>query len=157
MYLTVVIAFLGGQLFAQSTVKSTTDSQANTTTTNVATATTTTNGSKAVDLYGFPVYVSTGNIEQDNANYQTAKENWIKENQALYNEYLASVSNSSTKAQLSDLPGFPVYINSGNVELDRQNYANAKQLWIENNKELYDNFKKRSNSNSNNTRRSSTK
>ncbi len=34
----------------------------------------------------------------------------------------------------------PVYINSGNPEIDKENYKNAKDEWIKNNPEKYNNL-----------------
>jgi hypothetical protein len=43
------------------------------------------------DLPGFPEFVNTGNPTVDNANYLEAKQNWILENQDLYNKYVESL------------------------------------------------------------------
>ena len=43
---------------------------------------------------------------------------------------------------LEDLPGFPKYIDTGNPEQDKADYAYRKDLWVEQNRELYDQYTK---------------
>jgi hypothetical protein len=99
----------------------------------------TTQSEQKIELPGFPVYVNTENKVVDDANYATAKNNWIKENGATYAAYqkfcLEKVNN------LQDLPGFPQLINTGDAEKDKANYRAAKKLWIENNQDVYKNFR----------------
>ncbi len=40
----------------------------------------------------------------------------------------------------SQLPGFPVFVNTGNPEIDNANYAAAKEKWISENQELYNKY-----------------
>jgi hypothetical protein len=46
-------------------------------------------------------------------------------------------SSSVTKLMLERFHGLPVYVNTGNPELDKKNYKNAKNEWIENNPSKY--------------------
>lgn len=39
---------------------------------------------------------------------------------------------------LEDVPGFPKYIDTGNPEMDQADYSYRKDLWVEQNRELYD-------------------
>src|SRR5687767_4549794 len=84
-----------------------------------------------IDLPGFPAYLSTGNKDVDDLNYAHAKENWIKENHELYNAYLYMVEkNLSYKF---NLPGYPVYIITGNNDQDYVNYKLALKHWMSSN------------------------
>lgn len=38
----------------------------------------------------------------------------------------------------TELPGFPLYVDTGNKELDNANYKAAKEVWINENRALYD-------------------
>lgn len=44
---------------------------------------------------------------------------------------------SVTKLMLERFHGLPVYVNTGSPELDKKNYKNAKNDWIENNPSKY--------------------
>ena len=44
---------------------------------------------------------------------------------------------SVTKLMLVRFHGLPVYVNTGSPELDKKNYKNAKNDWIENNPSKY--------------------
>lgn len=94
-----------------------------------------------VDLPGFPVYINTGNAEQDAEVYARAKATWIAENQELYN---AAISGEKviTKAQpsISDLPGFPVMQNTGDADADYARHNLAKEKWYAENQQLVDDF-----------------
>lgn len=94
-------------------------------------------------LPGFPVYVNTGNPEQDGANYKAAKEQWILDNPDLYYKHLADLRGEFyvLNSQLvADLPGFPAYINTGNPTSDRDNYDYASKIWIKDNMTLYQDY-----------------
>lgn len=88
-----------------------------------------------VDLPGFPVYVNTGNQQEDERKYQEEKSAWIQQNPTLYSNANKQVK-EETKV-IMDLPGYPVYVNTGNKELDDARYNQAKLIWIQNNQELY--------------------
>jgi hypothetical protein len=103
IYLLLFSVFVAGGLAAQSktVVKQTkatmsaetsvTDSRTNTTThasLSAASGVKETNTDPTAALPGFPVYQNTGNKEVDDANYSIAKENWINENRAMYDEYM---------------------------------------------------------------------
>jgi len=38
---------------------------------------------------------------------------------------------------LEDVPGFPKYIDTGNPEMDKADYSYRKDLWVEQNQDLY--------------------
>jgi hypothetical protein len=74
------------------------------------------------------------------------KEAWINANPAAYERITTQnattvVPNTTVIAQPApskvDLPGFPQYVNTGNEDLDKQNYEAAKTEWVKNNKEVY--------------------
>jgi hypothetical protein len=65
--------------------------------------------------------------------YEAEKKEWISANPAAYSNSIEKADNYSKV----DLPGFPVFVNTGNPELDNANYKRAKQEWISNNQELY--------------------
>jgi len=44
---------------------------------------------------------------------------------------------NTTVLNTANLPGFPVFVDTGNPQLDASNYQNAKQKWISENQELY--------------------
>jgi hypothetical protein len=50
------------------------------------TTTITPTSTQLVDEPGFPVYVNTGNKEQDDANYKAAKDKWIQEHPERYKQ-----------------------------------------------------------------------
>jgi hypothetical protein len=39
---------------------------------------------------------------------------------------------------LEDVPGFPKYIDTGNPEMDKADYSYRKDLWVEQNRAIYD-------------------
>ena len=94
-----------------------------------------------VDLPGFPVFVNTGNPEADNLNYQNAKKAWVENNQKVYNAQFEELDNKNSiqkSSSVSDIPGFPKLIDTGNPELDNQKYLSEKTKWYsENNKSTH--------------------
>jgi hypothetical protein len=53
----------------------------------------------------------------------------------------------SRTVAIDGLPGFPVYVNTANPELDGKVYTEAKQAWINNNQEMYNEYLKKNNQN----------
>lgn len=102
-YLTLCVGLIGGFLMAQNktTPMVQQTSVASTSQTSVATTTsqTTVASSAQEELPGFPIYQDTGNKELDQANYATAKQEWIKNNQAIYDKYLSTLPGSSSNDQ----------------------------------------------------------
>lgn len=74
---------------------------------------------------------ATNVVQSDKAN---VKKETVSQNS------LAGNSNTHEGAKLEELPGFPVYVNTGNKELDDANYASAKETWIANNRDLYNRY-----------------
>lgn len=163
-YSVLFVAFFTIGLSAQSNVPVSNETNSKSTSINVRSASSLQPNAQVVDLPGFPVMENTGNAELDKQNYLTAKANWIKENQVAYDAYMsthstANITNgggSTAVTKVNDLPGFPVYVNTGNAELDKANYSAAKELWISNNQELY-NKTVNANTNNNAVRKTSTK
>lgn len=58
--------------------------------------------------------------------------------------------------QLSELPGYPAYVNTGNKEVDDANYIKAQNEWTDNNKELYLNYIQNNNSATNSSTKKET-
>jgi hypothetical protein len=84
------------------------------------------------------------------------KEAWINANPAAYERITTQnattvVPNTTVIAQPApskvDLPGFPQYVNTGNEDLDKQNYEAAKTEWVKNNPAEYQQAQKQENSN----------
>ncbi|HPH81627.1 MAG TPA: hypothetical protein PL185_03595 [Flavobacteriales bacterium] len=50
-----------------------------------------------LDLPGYPKYVTTGNVELDEKNYQVAKAKWMDEHSDLYKQYVQQHSGHSGK------------------------------------------------------------
>lgn len=84
------------------------------------------------------------------------KEAWIKANPSAYERILSNnanivVTNTTVVAQPApskvDLPSFPQYVNTGNEDLDKQNYEAAKAEWVKNNPAAYQEAQKQENSN----------
>jgi hypothetical protein len=50
-----------------------------------------------LDLPGYPKYVTTGNVELDEKNYQAAKAKWMHEHSDLYKQYVQQHSGHSGK------------------------------------------------------------
>jgi hypothetical protein len=101
----------------------------------------------------YPTPNFTGNSEQDIRQHDQAVEQW-KQQENSRNEELnkktnlsssntkksdksesrnaqASVSKEPRKIQYVDIPGFPAYIATGNIEADNANYERAKADWME--------------------------
>jgi hypothetical protein len=75
--------------------------------------------------------------------------NQLKKETIVIDGTLSVNPNKDTdKKAAVDLPGFPVYVNTGNKELDDNNYRIAKDLWIQNNQELYNSIKTKPTTNS---------
>jgi hypothetical protein len=130
IYMLIVLAVFSGQIMAQSTKLSTTStadiqsvSKQDPSNKNESSTT-----FSKVDLPGFPVYQSTGNKELDDANYATAKENWINANQATYDAYIGQ---TSPVVNYKAMPGFPQFIDTGNPDADKATYIEAKKKWFE--------------------------
>ncbi len=96
-----------------------------------------------------PVFVNTGNPEEDAKRYEEAKNQWIQANQREYQQLSTGNTNPSgsdmevvakNAQSIDDLPGFPVRINTGNREQDELNYKVAKEKWYASNKELIELF-----------------
>ena len=96
-----------------------------------------------IDLPGFPVYINTGNPEEDAATYQKAKELWIEQNRSTYQNHMLETNSSEPTFQgpsISDLPNFPRLIDTGNPELDYELYKVAKIKWYTENQQLVDQY-----------------
>jgi hypothetical protein len=95
-----------------------------------------------------PVFIDTGNPEEDAKRYEEAKNQWIQANQREYQQLSTANADAPTdkvaivKKALSidELPGFPVRTNTGNREQDELNYKLAKEKWYAENKELLELF-----------------
>lgn len=102
IYLILLMAFCGGTLFAQSTTQ---PSQNNAVTSggqdrvsanpgstlsgvSKANSLVVENAKSVEELPGYPVLGNTGNVDKDKENFDAAKEKWMKENKALYDEFL---------------------------------------------------------------------
>lgn len=121
-----------------------------------------TDNSKSIEFPGFPVYINTGNTNADLKTYENAKQKWINENIDLYNQTNMTIQNTETKKSVefsmsdlsgnysnTDLPGFPEFIETGNLSQDIENYSVAKDKWIKENPKLYDEVNKINNTNKN--------
>jgi hypothetical protein len=100
----------------------------------------------------YPTPNFTGNSEQDIRKHEQAVEQWKQQengrNEGLSKKTNLTSSNSSKpsknaarevqpanakeprKIQFVDIPGFPAYLATGNIELDNANYDRAKADWI---------------------------
>ena len=95
-----------------------------------------------------PVFVDTGNPEEDAKRYEVAKNQWIQANQREYQKLSTGNSEAVTDKEslakkalsIDALPGFPVRTNTGNREQDELNYKLAKEKWYAENKDLVDLF-----------------
>lgn len=139
IYLLVLSGFLGTVLMAQQATNTDAVSRNNannkkeTKSNSVAAQSPKGNEVQSADisgLPGFPAYVNTGNKELDNANYKAAKEAWINENRALYDAYLNQSSNASDPENLSSMPGYPQYVNTGDPVNDKSRFDQAREQWI---------------------------
>lgn len=52
-------------------------------------------------------------------------------------DQMVSSPSTVTKLMLERFHGLPIYVNTGSPELDKKNYKNAKNEWIENNPDKY--------------------
>lgn len=97
---------------------------------------------------GMPVFIDTGNPEEDAQRYEQAKSQWIQANQREYHQLSTANAGAPTDNEaivkkalsIDELPGFPVRTNSGNREQDELNYKLAKEKWYTENKELVELF-----------------
>jgi hypothetical protein len=71
--------------------------------------------------------------------FEKAKKQWILDNPSEYNELIPK---HEQKKDLSSLPGFPIYVDTGNPELDHQEYQNSKMKWYQENEKLIHEFLK---------------
>ena len=161
IYSVFFVAFFVVGLSAQSKVPASNETNTKSTSVTVVSGTALQPDAQAVNLPGFPIMQNTGNPELDKQNYLNAKTNWIKENQVAYDAYMSTHSTSNITSgggstAVTDLPGFPKYVNTGDAELDKANYSAAKELWISNNQELY-NKTVNANTNTNAVRKTVTK
>jgi hypothetical protein len=101
IYLMMMMAFLGGHLLAQSTTQPNENQNATVTQDKVSvnSSATLSGYSKSQDnilntattveeLPGYPVLQNTGNADKDKENFDGAKEKWMKDNKALYDEFM---------------------------------------------------------------------
>ncbi len=70
------------------------------------------------------------------AGHLMAQKSTIHSNSTVKNSDAVSTTAVSNRG-LSDLPGFPVYHNTGNKEIDDVNYGVAKGNWIKENEDIY--------------------
>jgi hypothetical protein len=93
---------------------------------------------------GMPIFVNTGNPEEDAKRYEEAKNQWIQANQREYQQLSTGNSNVVTDKEtvakkalsIDELPGFPARTNTGNREKDDLTYKLAKEKWYAENQEL---------------------
>ena len=86
----------------------------------------------------FPQYKDTVNQTEDAKRYENAKADWIANHPEEYKNM--NKINSSIQITMVDLPGFPVYLNTGNTRTDIENYKIAKDKWIIEHQELYNKY-----------------
>lgn len=80
---------------------------------------------------------------QAQAPQQTKDGSTVLEQKVKHNQYTGANFDQTKRdyyanpSNFHNIPGFPVYIDTGNPTGDALNYENSKQQWIENNEELY--------------------
>jgi hypothetical protein len=108
----------------------------------------------------YPTPNFTGNSEQDIQQHERSVEQW-KQLEKSRNEELNKKTNLSSaktkksedsavreaqvsgvmeprKIQYVDIPGFPAFIATGNIDVDNANYARAKAEWIDSHPQEYE-------------------
>lgn len=115
------VAFLAGSAMSQST----------TTTTNKK-ATNTTKGISVSSTGGQVNPTKVDKTEVGNQSTTTTKMEVIKTGPAIRSKQL-------NKPEV-DLPGFPVMENTGDGHADKANYIAARDKWITENQEIYNNY-----------------
>lgn len=123
VYLTLLVAFLGGIAFAQNTTITNGNNQENKIDPNATS-------------------ISGGTATNSNQGNQTT----TKEKTEQVPTVISSNPNKTQTIKPEvDLPGFPVYINTGDKETDKKTYLAAKEKWIKENQDLYNNYLKNQN------------
>lgn len=112
------MVFMAGHLVAQSSTITSSTTVKNSNETKVSTQNAVFQSS---DLPGFPVYQNTGNKEVDDTNYGIAKENWIKENKVMYDQYVAKLSGSTTPTVTTKTTVSKSYLDT--LSEDRKKYV----------------------------------
>ena len=68
---------------------------------------------------------------------ESERQEWILKHPEEYHFLIGSFKKEGVDSQSSLPSDFPKFINTGNPELDNQNYAKQKALWINEHPELY--------------------
>jgi|GEM_PF-1949882 hypothetical protein len=78
--------------------------------------------------------------------FESQKQVWIQNNP---DEYQNMIPQKESKPDVSSLPGFPVFVDTGNPSLDHEEYQRKKKAWYDNNQELIKEFNNSLNTNTN--------
>lgn len=100
-----------------------------------------------LDIEDFPEYKSTGNKVEDDEKYRSEKDKWINEHPEEYEKLSKEMKKSNDdKIRIEKLngkqepikaDGFPQYKNTGQKNIDNNNYTIEKDEWIKNNPQKY--------------------
>lgn len=85
-------------------------------------------------MIDYPNYINTGNNEKDKQQFEQARQKWIADHPTKYYRIKAIESHQLLLTEPATNE-YPKYIDTGNPELDDENYARAKREWIKNHPE----------------------